>query len=126
MLNADQVDKFYPDLKDEATESALALVHSRFSTNTFPNWMRAHPFRYLAHNGEINTLRGNINWMHARESMFASEKYGADLKKICPVCIPGASDSAVFDNARELLVLTGRSLPEAMSMLIPEPWQNHE
>ena len=85
---------FYPDLADERFVSALALVHQRYSTNTFPTWDLAHPFRYLAHNGEINTLRGNVNWMHARESMFASEKYGDDLKKICPVCTPGASDSA--------------------------------
>jgi len=126
LLLADQVERFYADLADERFVSALALVHQRYSTNTFPTWDLAHPFRFLAHNGEINTLRGNINWMHARESMFASEKYGEDLKKICPVCIPGASDSAVFDNALELLVLTGRSLPEAMSMLVPEPWQNHE
>ena len=111
LLLADQVERFYADLADERFVSALALVHQRYSTNTFPTWDLAHPFRYLAHNGEINTLRGNVNWMHARESMFASEKYGADLKKICPVCIPGASDSAVFDNALELLVLTGRSLP---------------
>ncbi|MGD9723836.1 MAG: glutamate synthase large subunit [Pirellulales bacterium] len=126
LLLADQVERFYCDLADERFTSALALVHQRYSTNTFPTWDLAHPFRYLAHNGEINTLRGNVNWMHARESMFASEKYGDDLRKICPVCIAGASDSAVFDNALELLVLTGRSLPEAMSMLIPEPWQNHE
>jgi glutamate synthase domain-containing protein 2/glutamate synthase domain-containing protein 1/glutamate synthase domain-containing protein 3 len=126
LMLADQVDRFYHDLADERFISALALVHQRYSTNTFPTWDLAHPFRYLAHNGEINTLRGNLNWMHARESMFASEKYGADLKKICPVCIPGASDSAIFDNALELLLLTGRSLAEAMSMLIPEPWQNHE
>ncbi len=126
LLLADQVERFYADLADERFVSALALVHQRYSTNTFPTWDLAHPFRYLAHNGEINTLRGNINWMHARESMFQSKKFGADLKKICPVCIAGASDSAVFDNALELLVLTGRSLPEAISMLIPEPWQNHE
>src|SRR4029079_1480366 len=108
LLLADQVERFYGDLADERFTSALALVHQRYSTNTFPTWDLAHPFRYLAHNGEINTLRGNINWMHARESMFASEKYGADLKKIFPVLIAGASDSAVFDNALELLVLTGR------------------
>ncbi len=126
LLLADQVERFYLDLADERFISALALVHQRYSTNTFPTWDLAHPFRYLAHNGEINTLRGNINWMHARENMFASEKYGADLAKICPVCIPGASDSAVFDNALELLVLTGRTLPQAMSMLIPEPWSGHE
>ena len=122
LLLADQVERFYADLADERFVSALALVHQRYSTNTFPTWDLAHPFRFLAHNGEINTLRGNVNWMHARESMLASEMYGADLKKICPVCIPGASDSAIFDNALELLVLTGRSLPQAMSMLIPEPW----
>jgi glutamate synthase (ferredoxin) len=126
LLLADQVERFYADLADPRYVSALALVHQRYSTNTFPTWDLAHPFRYMAHNGEINTLRGNVNWMHARESMFQSEKYGADLKKICPVCIAGASDSATFDNALELLVLTGRSLPEAMSMLVPEPWQNHE
>ena len=126
LLLADQVETFYSDLADERFTSALALVHQRYSTNTFPTWDLAHPFRYLAHNGEINTLRGNINWMHARESMFASDKFGNDLQKICPVCIPGASDSAVFDNALELLLLTGRSLQESMSMLIPEPWQNHE
>jgi glutamate synthase domain-containing protein 2/glutamate synthase domain-containing protein 1/glutamate synthase domain-containing protein 3 len=126
LMLPDQVDRFYHDLADERYISALALVHQRYSTNTFPTWDLAHPFRYLAHNGEINTLRGNVNWMHARESMFASEKYGDDLRKICPVCRSGGSDSAVFDNALELLVLTGRSLPEAVSMLIPEPWQNHE
>jgi len=126
LLLAEQVETFYADLADERFISALALVHQRYSTNTFPTWDLAHPFRYMAHNGEINTLRGNINWMHARESMFASEKYGPDLAKICPVCIAGKSDSAVFDNALELLVLTGRSLPEAMSMLVPEPWQKHE
>ena len=125
LLLADQVERFYADLADERFVSALALVHQRYSTNTFPTWDLAHPFRYLAHNGEINTLRGNINWMHARESMFASEKYGADLKKICPICIAGASDSAVFDNALELLVLTGRSLPrghvDADSRAVAEP-----
>ncbi len=126
LLLANQVEMFYKDLVDERFVSALALVHQRYSTNTFPTWDLAHPFRYLAHNGEINTLRGNVNWMHARESMFASEKYGADLKKIRPVCIPGASDSAIFDNALELLVLTGRPLEQAMSMLIPEPWSGHE
>jgi glutamate synthase (ferredoxin) len=126
LLLADQVGRYYPDLTDERFISALALVHQRYSTNTFPTWDLAHPFRYLAHNGEINTLRGNVNWMHARESMFANEKYGDDLAKICPVCIADGSDSAVFDNALELLLHSGRSLREAMSMLIPEPWQNHE
>ena len=126
LMLADQVEPFYPDLADERFESALALVHQRYSTNTFPTWELAQPFRFLAHNGEINTLRGNVNWMHARRSMLASEKYGDDLKKILPVCTPGASDSAIFDNVLELLVVTGRSLPQAMSMLIPEPWANHE
>jgi glutamate synthase domain-containing protein 1/uncharacterized protein YaaR (DUF327 family) len=126
LLLADQVERFYSDRVDERFESALALVHQRYSTNTFPTWDLAHPFRYLAHNGEINTLRGNVNWMHARESMLASDKYGADLKKICPVVIPHGSDSATFDNALELLIVTGRSLEQAMSMLIPEPWAGHE
>ncbi len=107
--------------------SALALVHQRYSTNTFPTWDLAHPFRYLAHNGEINTLRGNVNWMHARESMLASEKYGPDLKKICPICTPGASDSAMFDNALELLVLTGRSLAAGdVDARFPSRGQDHE
>ncbi|MGH7137094.1 MAG: glutamate synthase subunit alpha, partial [Pirellulales bacterium] len=126
LMLADQVEPFYPDLADRRYTSALALVHQRYSTNTFPTWDLAQPFRFLAHNGEINTLRGNVNWMHARRSMLTSEKYGADLKKILPICTPGASDSAIFDNVLELLVVTGRSLPHAMSMLIPEPWANHE
>ncbi|HVX12841.1 MAG TPA: glutamate synthase large subunit [Pirellulales bacterium] len=126
LMLADQVEPFYGDLADERYVSALALVHQRYSTNTFPTWDLAQPFRFLAHNGEINTLRGNVNWMHARRSMLASEKYGQDLKKILPICTPDASDSAIFDNVLELLVLTGRSLPQAMSMLIPEPWANHE
>ncbi len=126
LLLADQVERFYKDLADERIISALALVHQRYSTNTFPTWDLAHPFRFLAHNGEINTLRGNVNWMHARESMLAHPVFGPDLKKICPVCVPGASDSAIFDNVLELLVMTGRSLAQAMSMLIPEPWSGHE
>jgi glutamate synthase (ferredoxin) len=126
LMLPDQTEGFYLDLKDARFVSALALVHQRYSTNTFPTWDLAHPFRFLAHNGEINTLRGNVNWMHAREGMLASEKYGPDLHKIMPICTPGASDSAIFDNALELLVLTGRSLPQAMSMLIPEPWAGHE
>ena len=126
LMLADQVEPFYADMADERFVSALALVHQRYSTNTFPTWDLAQPFRYLAHNGEINTLRGNVNWMHAREQMLASEKYGADLKKIQPICTPGASDSANFDNVLEMLVVTGRSLPQAMSMLIPEPWAGHE
>jgi glutamate synthase domain-containing protein 2/glutamate synthase domain-containing protein 1/glutamate synthase domain-containing protein 3 len=126
LLLAEQVERFYHDLADERFTSALALVHQRYSTNTFPTWDLAHPFRFLAHNGEINTLKGNVNWMHARESLLDHPVFGPDLKKICPVCVRGASDSAVFDNALELLVLTGRTLPQAMSMLIPEPWHNHE
>jgi glutamate synthase (ferredoxin) len=126
MLNPDQMTQFFPDLCDERVESALALVHSRFSTNTFPNWSRAHPYRMIAHNGEINTLRGNVNWMHARESMFASKLFGEDLKKCIPVVDTDGSDSGMFDNVLELLVLAGRSLPHAMMMMIPEPWSNHE
>ncbi|HVW38012.1 MAG TPA: glutamate synthase subunit alpha, partial [Pirellulales bacterium] len=126
LMLPDQVERFYLDMADERFASALALVHQRYSTNTFPTWDLAQPFRYLAHNGEINTLRGNVNWMHARRSMLASEKYGADLRKILPICTPEASDSAIFDNVLELLVVTGRSLPQAMSMLIPEPWAGHE
>lgn len=126
LLLAHQVDQFYTDLVDERMKTALALVHQRYSTNTFPTWDLAQPFRFLAHNGEINTLRGNVNWMHARESMLASERYGADLQKILPICTPEASDSANFDNALELLIVTGRTLAESMSMLIPEPWANHE
>jgi len=122
MLNADQLGPFFPELADPQLETALALVHSRFSTNTFPNWMRAHPYRYLAHNGEINTLRGNVNWMTARERLFASELFGADIKKILPVIDQTGSDSAMFDNMLELLVLSGRSLPHAVMMMIPEPW----
>jgi glutamate synthase (ferredoxin) len=126
MLNAGQLPQFYPDLNDPTLESALALVHSRFSTNTFPTWARAHPYRYLAHNGEINTLRGNVNWMTARERMFASPLFGDDIKKILPVIDQSGSDSAMFDNALELLVLTGRSLPHAAMMMIPEPWSGDE
>ena len=122
MLNAAQVEPYFLDLLDPTLESALALVHSRFSTNTFPSWPRAHPYRYISHNGEINTLRGNINWMHARETMLASDLFGPDLKKILPVIDETGSDSAMFDNVLEMLVLTGRSLPHAVMMMIPEPW----
>src|SRR5204863_5463691 len=110
MLMPEQVDQYYADLRDPSMESALALVHSRFSTNTFPSWERAHPYRYLAHNGEINTLRGNMNWMHARQALFASEAFGEDIKKILPIINPNGSDSAMFDNTLELLVLAGRPL----------------
>ena len=126
MLNCDQLPQFYPDLRDDRVESALALVHSRFSTNTFPSWSRAHPYRLVAHNGEINTLRGNVNWMHARESMFESRLFGDDLAKCIPVIDTDGSDSGMFDNVLELLMLAGRSLPHAMMMMIPEPWSNHE
>src|SRR2546421_582100 len=104
MLTAAQLTSFYPDLRDPSVQSALAMVHSRFSTNTFPSWARAHPYRYIAHDGEINTLRGNINWMHARESMLKSDLFGDDLQKIFPVIDESGSDSAMFDNALELLV----------------------
>ncbi len=126
MLTTEQVDQYFPELKNPLMETALALVHSRFSTNTFPSWERAHPYRYLAHNGEINTLRGNINWMHARQALFESEAFGDDIKKILPIINPNGSDSSMFDNTLELLVLAGRPLAHAMMMLIPEPWSNHE
>lgn len=126
MLMSEQVGPFFPELADPSVETALALVHSRFSTNTFPSWDRAHPYRYIAHNGEINTLRGNVNWMHARQAMCASDLFKDDMKKILPVVAADGSDSAIFDNCLELLVLGGRSLPHAMMMMIPEPWSNHE
>ncbi|MDG3493977.1 MULTISPECIES: glutamate synthase large subunit [Pseudanabaena] len=127
MLMTAQVGQYYAhDLHDPDMESALALVHSRFSTNTFPSWERSHPYRYIAHNGEINTLRGNINWMIARQSMFESDLFGDDISKIKPVINIDGSDSTIFDNALELLVLAGRSLPHAVMMMIPEPWTAHE
>src|SRR5512135_533180 len=126
MLLTEQLTQYYPDLSHPAMESALALVHSRFSTNTFPSWNRAHPYRYMAHNGEINTLRGNINWMRAREELFESDLFGDDIKKVLPVICTDGSDSAMFDNCLELLVLCGRQLPHAMMMMIPEPWTKHE
>src|SRR6266516_381629 len=126
MLSAPQLGPFYPDLSDPAYKSTLALVHSRFSTNTFPSWPLAHPYRYVAHNGEINTLRGNINWMRAREALCRSDALGNDLRKVLPVTRDGLSDSATFDNVLEFLVINGRSLPHAILMMIPEPWQNHE
>jgi len=126
MLMTAQVGQYYPELSDPDLESALALVHSRFSTNTFPSWERSHPYRYIAHNGEINTMRGNINWMNARQSLFESELFGDDMQKIQPVINVEGSDSTIFDNALELLVLSGRSLPHAMMMMIPEPWTAHE
>jgi glutamate synthase (ferredoxin) len=126
MLAANQIAGMFPDLLDPDVESALALVHQRFSTNTFPSWPLAHPYRYIAHNGEINTLRGNINWMHAREALLASDVLGDDLGKILPIVREGGSDSAIFDNVLELLVMAGRSLPHAVLMMIPEPWQNND
>jgi glutamate synthase (ferredoxin) len=126
MLMPEQVGKYFADLRDPGMATALALVHSRFSTNTFPSWDRSHPYRYIAHNGEINTLRGNINWMHAAQANFVSEPFGADIKKVLPVINTDGSDSAMFDNAVELLVMAGRELPHAMMMMIPEPWENHE
>src|SRR6202451_2922134 len=122
LLLAHQIAEFYTELTDPDAVSALCLVHQRFSTNTFPSWKLAHPYRYLCHNGEINTIRGNINWMHAREKVLVSDVFGADLKKLSPVIAPGGSDSGSIDNAVELLTLAGRSLPHVMAMLIPEAW----
>ena len=126
LLLAPQIANFYPELKDPDVVSALCLVHQRFSTNTFPTWQLAHPYRYIAHNGEINTVRGNVNWMHARQSVLASPLFGDDIKKLFPIIQPGGSDSAAFDNALELLVLSGRGLSHAMAMLIPEAWSKNE
>ncbi|MHB8714752.1 MAG: glutamate synthase large subunit [Sulfuricaulis sp.] len=126
MLTPTQVEPMFPDLSDPAVESALALVHSRFSTNTFPSWPLAHPYRYIAHNGEINTLRGNINWMRAREALCESPLFGDDLKKILPIVVEGGSDSASFDNVLEFLHMAGRELPHVVLMMIPEAWSGHE
>jgi glutamate synthase (ferredoxin) len=126
MLLTTQLDQYFTDLHNPLIETALALVHSRFSTNTFPSWDRAHPCRYIAHNGEINTVRGNANWMHAREARFESEAFGEDIENIRPIINPNGSDSGMFDNSLELLYLAGRSLPHAVMMMIPEPWSNHE
>lgn len=126
MFLAHQLKKYYPDLGNPKMASALALVHQRYSTNTFPSWDLAQPFRFLCHNGEINTLRGNINWMNARQFLFESGRLAGDMARLFPIATPGASDSAVLDNALELIVHTGRSLPHAIMMLIPEAWQHHE
>jgi glutamate synthase (NADPH/NADH) large chain len=126
MLLSEQLGEFYADLSDPSIETALALVHSRFSTNTFPSWDRAHPYRYLIHNGEINTLRGNVNWLHAQQSLFKSDLFGDDMAKVMPIIQPDGSDSAMFDNCLEFLVLAGRSLPHVVMMMIPEPWSNHK
>src|ERR1700721_2569945 len=122
LVLASQLTNFYKELSDPDVASALCLVHQRFSTNTFPTWQRAHPYRYIAHNGEINTLKGNVNWMHARQSLLQSPLFGEDIQKLYPIIAPDGSDSANVDNAVELLVQAGRSLPHAMAMLIPEAW----
>ena len=123
LLMPHQVSNFFVDLNDTSIKSSICLVHSRYSTNTFPTWDLSQPFRFLAHNGEINTLRGNINWTHARESLLASKAFGKDIKKLYPIIVPGGSDSASIDNMFELLTLAGRSLPHAMMMLIPAAWE---
>lgn len=123
---ASQLGNFYKDLKSKKLESAFAIVHSRYSTNTFPSWKLAHPYRYIAHNGEINTLRGNVNWMNAREKLYGEKVLGTDFEKIFPLITPGNSDSSVFDNVLELLNLSGRSLPHSVMMMIPEAWSNHK
>ncbi|MBI2911411.1 MAG: glutamate synthase subunit alpha, partial [Chloroflexi bacterium] len=125
LLLGDQLPEFYHDLSHASMISAFALVHSRFSTNTLGSWRLAHPYRFIVHNGEINTIRGNINWMTARQAMFSSPRLGKDITKIAPVITPGQSDTASLDNALELLLATGRSLPHALMMLIPEAWADH-
>ena len=124
MLRSEQLRTYFCDLADERIESAIVLVHSRFSTNTFPSWPLAHPFRFIAHNGEINTVQGNRNWMRAREALLASPLFGDELQDLFPICTPGMSDSASFDEVLELLHLGGRSLPHAVLMMIPEAWEN--
>ncbi|MGA5408984.1 glutamate synthase large subunit [Streptomyces lavendulocolor] len=127
MLTTGQLEPFFPDLSDRRCATAVALVHSRFSTNTFPSWPLAHPYRFVAHNGEINTVKGNRNWMRARESQLVSDLFGAEkLDRIFPVCTPDASDSASFDEVLELLHLGGRSLPHSVLMMVPEAWENHD
>jgi len=126
MLTTDQLELFFPDLSDQRFATELALVHSRFSTNTFPSWPLAHPYRLIAHNGEINTVKGNRNWMKARESQLASGVIRGDLERLFPICSEGGSDSATFDEVLELLHLGGRSLPHSVLMMIPEAWENHE
>jgi len=126
LLTPEQLPRFYLDLSDERTESAIVVIHQRFSTNTFPAWSRAHPYRRIAHNGEINTLRGNIAWMRAREAVLESKTFGEDMSKLVPIVDPRGSDSAMFDDVLELLRHTRRTLPHAMMMMIPEAWQGHE
>ena len=125
MLTTEQLDHVFPDLVDERVESAIGVVHSRFSTNTFPSWPLSHPFRFIAHNGEINTVMGNRNWMRAREALLESDVIPGDLNRLFPICTPGASDSASFDEVLELLHMGGRSLPHSVLMMIPEAWENH-
>ena len=125
MLLSEQLQDYYPDLSDPAMVSALVLVHSRFSTNTFPNWKRAHPYRTVIHNGEINTIRGNVNWFKAREALFATHLFEDELDKVLPIVDEDGSDTGMLDNALEFLVLSGRSLPHAVMMMIPEPWDKH-
>src|SRR5260221_3660168 len=122
MYLADQLGKYYPDLAEQDFASALALVHQRFSTNTFPTWSLAHPYRMIAHNGEINTLRGNVNWMAARQASVHSQLYGKDISRLWPISYEGQSDTACFDNGLEFLVQGGYSLPHAVMMMIPEAW----
>ncbi|MEO6604069.1 MAG: glutamate synthase central domain-containing protein, partial [Aeromicrobium sp.] len=126
MLTTDQLENFFPDLSDSRMESALAIVHSRFSTNTFPSWPLAHPFRFIAHNGEINTARGNRNWMRAREALLESDLIPGELSRLFPICDPDGSDTASFDEVLELLHLGGRTLPHAVMMMIPEAWENND
>ena len=126
MLTADQIDLYYKELSDADVDTCLAMVHSRFSTNTFPSWERAHPNRYIVHNGEINTLRGNVNWMRARQATLSTDIFGDDVSKVFPIANEDGSDSAMFDNTLEFLSLSGRSLPHAVMMMIPEPWSKHE
>lgn len=126
MLTPSQVPDYFPDLRDPEMKTAIALSHSRFSTNTFPNWQRSHPYRHLAHNGEINTLRGNINWMHSREAHLQTDLFGDELEELFPIIDEEGSDSAVFDNCLEFLALSGRTLPHAIMMMVPEPWEHHQ
>ncbi|OQX10603.1 MAG: glutamate synthase large subunit [Thiothrix lacustris] len=126
MLTTEQVGQFYKDLSNPHLKTAIAMVHSRFSTNTFPSWERAHPNRYLIHNGEINTMRGNVNWMNARQGVIKTDVFNTEVNKLFPVVNPNGSDSAMFDNTLEFMYLSGYSLPHAMMMMVPEPWSNHE
>ena len=126
MLLSEQLQEYYADLSDPDFQTAIALVHSRFSTNTFPSWELAHPYRYVIHNGEINTVRGNENWLHAREAQFVTDAFGDDLHKVLPLIDPAGSDTSKFDKCLEFLTLSGRSLPHAVMMMIPEPWEKHQ